>query len=140
MKDLCLNFMKMEKQSCLVQQMIEKITLEVDAKIRFGKSLDLLVIESSLSNWRLNMYQSIDTFNSNILLSLLCSVIQGSKLYALLYSLDVPIIHKLVDNEIFTSITNLLRVVTYLSTSPCNMLSLLKVVLMKSFISINISN
>ena len=41
MKDLCLNFMKMEKQSCLVQQMIEKITLEVDAKIRFGKSLNL---------------------------------------------------------------------------------------------------
>ena len=105
MKDLCLNFMKMVNKNCLVQQMIEKITLEVDAKIRFGKSLDLLVIESSLSNWRLNMYQSIDTFNSNILLSLLCSVIQGSKLYALLYSLDVPIIHKLVDNEIFTSIT-----------------------------------
>ena len=50
MKDLCLNFMKMVNKSCLVQQMIEKITLEVDAKIRFGKSLDLLVIESSLSN------------------------------------------------------------------------------------------
>ena len=42
--------MKMVNKSCLVQQMIEKITLEVDAKICFGKSLDLLVIESSLSN------------------------------------------------------------------------------------------
>ena len=42
--------MKMVKKSCLVQQMIEKTTLEVDAQINFGKSLDLLVIESSLSN------------------------------------------------------------------------------------------
>ena len=39
MKDPCLNFMKMVNKSCLVQQMIEKITLEVDAKIRFGKSI-----------------------------------------------------------------------------------------------------
>ena len=33
--------MKMVKKSCLVQQMIEKITTEVDAKIRFGKSFNL---------------------------------------------------------------------------------------------------
>ena len=37
MKDFCLNFMKMVNKSCLAQQMIEKITDEVDAKIRFGK-------------------------------------------------------------------------------------------------------
>ena len=35
MKDYCLNFMRMVNKSCLVQQMIEKITLEVDAKIYF---------------------------------------------------------------------------------------------------------
>ena len=33
--------MKIVNKNCLVQQMIEKITLEVDAKIRFGKSLDI---------------------------------------------------------------------------------------------------
>ena len=33
----CLNFMKMVNKSCLVQQMTEKITVEVDAKICFGK-------------------------------------------------------------------------------------------------------
>ena len=41
MKDFCLNFMKMVNKSCLAQQMIEKITPEVDAKIRFGKSFNL---------------------------------------------------------------------------------------------------
>ena len=35
MKYFCLNFMKMVNKSCPVQQMTEKITLEVDAKIRF---------------------------------------------------------------------------------------------------------
>ena len=38
MKDFCLNFMKMANKSCLVQQMTEKITGEVDAKICFGKN------------------------------------------------------------------------------------------------------
>ena len=37
MKDFCLNFMKIVNKSCLAQQMIEKITDEVDAKIHFGK-------------------------------------------------------------------------------------------------------
>ena len=37
MKDFCLNFMKMVNKSCLAQQMTEKIAVEVDAKIRFGK-------------------------------------------------------------------------------------------------------
>ena len=37
MKDPCLNFMKMVNKSCLAQQMIEKIAVEFDAKIHFGK-------------------------------------------------------------------------------------------------------
>ena len=37
MKEYCLNFMKMVTKSCLAQQMTEKIAVEVDAKIRFGK-------------------------------------------------------------------------------------------------------
>ena len=37
MKDFCLNFMKMVIKSCLEQQMVERIAVEVDAKIRFGK-------------------------------------------------------------------------------------------------------
>ena len=37
MKDFCLNFMKMVNKSCLAQQMIEKIAVKVDAKIRLGK-------------------------------------------------------------------------------------------------------
>ena len=37
MKEFCLNFMKMVNKSCLVQQMTEKIVVEVDAKIGLGK-------------------------------------------------------------------------------------------------------
>ena len=37
MKDFGLNFMKMVIKSCLAQQMTEKISVEVDAKSRFGK-------------------------------------------------------------------------------------------------------
>ena len=37
MKEYCLNFMKMVTKSCLAQQMTEKIAVEVDSKIRFGK-------------------------------------------------------------------------------------------------------
>ena len=37
MKEYCLNFMKMVTKSCLAQQMTEKIAVEVDAKICFGK-------------------------------------------------------------------------------------------------------
>ena len=51
MKDFELNFMKIIIKSCLVQQMTEKITLEVDAKIRFydvkvqvGKELGMYII------------------------------------------------------------------------------------------------
>ena len=41
MKDFCLNFMKMAIKSCLVQEMIEKFVVEVDAKNRFGKSVKI---------------------------------------------------------------------------------------------------
>ena len=37
MKDFCLNIMKMVNKSCLAQLMIEKIAVEVYAKIQFGK-------------------------------------------------------------------------------------------------------
>ena len=35
MKEYCLNIMEMIIKSCLAQQMTEKISVEVDAKIRF---------------------------------------------------------------------------------------------------------
>ena len=41
MKDFCLNFMKMVNKSCLAQQITEKIAVEVDAKICFGKSVKI---------------------------------------------------------------------------------------------------
>ena len=44
MKDFCLNFMKMVHKSCLAQQMTEKIAIEVDTKIRFGKKCKNLQI------------------------------------------------------------------------------------------------
>ena len=44
MKDFCLNFIKMVNKSCLAQQMIEKITDEVDAKIRFGKKCKIMQV------------------------------------------------------------------------------------------------
>ena len=53
-------------------------------------------------------YVSIDTFNSKLLTSLQCSVIQGSKLSALLYILyvnEVPKLHKLMGDSIFNNIT-----------------------------------
>ena len=43
MKDFCLNIMKIVNKSCLAQQMTEKIAVEVDAKICFGKKC---------KNWR----------------------------------------------------------------------------------------
>ena len=36
-KFFCLNFMKIKNKSCLVQQMTEKIAVEVYAKIHLGK-------------------------------------------------------------------------------------------------------
>ena len=37
MKYFCPNFMKMVEKSCLAQQVTEKIAIEVNTKIRFGK-------------------------------------------------------------------------------------------------------
>ena len=46
MKDFCLNFMKMVNKNCLAKQMTEKIAVEVDAKIRFGKKCKNLQVFS----------------------------------------------------------------------------------------------
>ena len=54
-------------------------------------------------------YVCLDTFNSDILDSPDCSVIQGSKLSGLFYNIytnEVPLLHKIMDNELFTKITN----------------------------------
>ena len=70
-----------------------------------GKCLN--IIRSFLSNRM--QYVSIDANESNILPSLNCSVIQGSKLSALLYTLyinEVTILHKLVGDDYYQVITD----------------------------------
>jgi len=63
------------------------------------------------TNYMLNrkQYVQIDTFNSTIQNSPRCSVFQGSKMSGLLYALyvnEITVIHKLLNNEIYTKMTN----------------------------------
>ena len=54
-------------------------------------------------------YVCLDTFSSDIMDSPECSVIQGSKLSGLLYNLytnEVPLLHKLMDKDLFCQITH----------------------------------
>ena len=54
-------------------------------------------------------YVSIDSIESDILLALECSVIQGSKLSSLMYTLyinEVPLISKIINTNLYTLITN----------------------------------
>lgn len=70
-----------------------------------GKCLN--IVQSFLSN-RIQ-YVSIDAAESTILPSLNCSVIQGSKLSALLYTLyinEVTLLHKLVGEDFYQTITD----------------------------------
>ena len=66
------------------------------------------IISSFLSNHF--QYVSIDTIKSEVTESLPCSIIQGSKLSALLYILyinEVTILHKLMNTDIYSKITSL---------------------------------
>ena len=44
MKEFCLSFIKMVNKSCLAQPKTEKIAVEVDAKIRFGKKCKIMQV------------------------------------------------------------------------------------------------
>ena len=69
-----------------------------------GKELNL--IKSFLTDRK--QFVSIDTFNSQIIDSPACSVIQGSKLSALLYTIyinEVTDIHKIIGTELFSRLT-----------------------------------
>lgn len=67
----------------------------------------LRVLESFLS--KRFQYVSIDSLESDILPALECSVIQGSKLFSLMYTLyinEVPLISKLMNTKLYILITN----------------------------------
>ena len=101
------------KISTVIQTDLSSAFDTVDHKILLNK-LDhygirgkcLNIIKSFLSDRR--QYVSIDSIESNIQPSLQCSVIQGSKLSALLYTLyinEVPRIHELLNSNIYNLIT-----------------------------------
>ena len=67
---------------------------------------ELSIFSSFLTNRK--QYTEIDTFKSNILESPQCSVIQGSKLSAVPYTLytnKINTLHDLMDKPIFTQMT-----------------------------------
>ena len=64
------------------------------------------ILQSFLSNRY--QYVSIDSIDSDIKEALPCSVIQGSKLSALLYTLyinEVTVMHKLMNDELYNKLT-----------------------------------
>ena len=68
-----------------------------------GDSLNII------KNYLSNRYQfvQVDTFSSSLMKSLDCSVIQGSKLSSLLYILytnEIPNLHKLVLTKIYSPV------------------------------------
>ena len=68
-----------------------------------GNTLELF--QSYLTNRK--QFVEIDTNRSNILNSLNCSVIQGSKLSGILYTIytnEIPLLHTLMHKEIFTKL------------------------------------
>ena len=70
-----------------------------------GPALDIFT--SYLSDRR--QFVQIDTKRSRLRKSLDCSIIQGSKLSGLLYTLytnEIPLLHTLMDKEIYTKLTN----------------------------------
>ena len=83
------------------------------------KSIALLVtisFSNILKSFVHNRFQyvSIDTINSKIIEAPPCSVIQGSKLSSLLYTIyinEVTILQNLINDEIFTKITGLENVI-----------------------------
>merc|ERR1712240_336849 len=73
----------------------------------------LHILTSYLTN-RMQFIQ-IDTKRSRLQKSLDCSVIQGSKLSGLLYTLytnEIPLLHTLMEKEIYTALTKQDRVIT----------------------------
>ena len=61
-------------------------------------------------------YVQIDTYNSQIDKSPKCSTIQGSKMSGLLYTLytnEVPLLHNLLHDNIYTQMTNDTNMTTY---------------------------
>merc|ERR1712240_130095 len=81
----------------------------VDADILTDK-LDknsLTLLHSFLIERR--QFVTIDSYNSDIIDCPPCSVIQGIKLSSLLYTIytnEIPLLHKLMDNATFTNLTN----------------------------------
>ena len=69
---------------------------------------ELKLIESYLSNW--SQFVEVDTFRSNLIKTLPCSCIQGSKLSGLLYTIytnEIPLIQKIMkDPTFFKAITD----------------------------------
>ena len=71
-----------------------------------GPSLD--IFKSYLSNRK--QFVEIDTCRSQLKNSLNCSVIQGSKMSGLLYTIytnEIPLLHTLMNHDIFTNLTGL---------------------------------
>ena len=69
-----------------------------------GQTLE--IFKSYLKNRR--QLVEIDTYRSDIKQSLDCSVIQGSKLSGILYTIytnEIPLIHTLMSDKIFTKLT-----------------------------------
>ena len=66
----------------------------------------LLLIKSYLSDRKQSV--QLETYNSDITSALPCSCIQGSKLSSLLYTLytnEIPLLYKLINNKLYKSIT-----------------------------------
>ena len=68
---------------------------------------ELAIFKSFLSER--SQYVAIDTFNSETMDCPLCSVVQGSKLSAVLYTIytnEIPLLHTLMSQDIYYALTN----------------------------------
>merc|ERR1712240_891276 len=97
---------------CLVTDMsktfdtIDHLTLLMKMEYYGIRGKELEIFKSYLNNRR--QFVEIDTYRSEIKKSNNCSLIQGSKLSGILYTIytnEIPIIHTLMNDEIFTTIT-----------------------------------
>lgn len=100
--------------SCDVQTDLSSAFNTIDHTILIQKlehygvrGIELKILGNMMSNRR--QFVELDTFQSLVTQSLNCSVMQGSKLSALLYSIytnEIPLLHRfMADNELYNKLT-----------------------------------
>ena len=100
--------------SCILQTDLSSAFDTIDHPILVQKlehygvrGIELKILGNMMSNTR--KFVELDTFQSLVTQSLNCSVMQGLKLSALLYSIytnEIPLLHKfMADNELYNKLT-----------------------------------